>query len=108
MSRQQEYTMTQKEYKAMKAELARLNAFIAKHEVSKGSNEFSITENKAHTEKYGVRYVFVKIAKDSVELRKQLKAIRYGATGRGKARFDRNGALWSIQADALKGTIFGS
>ena len=96
-----------KEIKAMKAELKRLNAFIKTHEAPKAEG-FEMTENSVNTEKYGERYVFIKLAKENTELRKKLKSIRYGASGRGKARWMKDLGLWSIKAEALKGTVFGS
>ena len=97
--------MTQAKLKAAKAELKRLNKFIEKHEGPK-SQGYTITENKANTEEYGERYVFVKIAKDDLESRKALKAIRYGKMNRGKARWNKDAVAWSIVASALEGTRF--
>ncbi len=100
-----EYTMTKTELKAAKKQLKALNAIIA---AAGKTNGIVITENAKNTEAYGERYVFVSIPKEALELRKQLKAIRYGASKRGKARWIREDSLWSIKADALEGTVFGS
>jgi hypothetical protein len=48
----------------------------------------------------------VKIPKDALELRKKLKAIRYGKSLRGKARWNKDEAAWSIVTSALVGTVF--
>jgi hypothetical protein len=98
--------MTKTQLKAAKAELKRINDFIAKHEL--GAGGFEITENVVNTKAHGERYVFVKLDKDDLKLRKQLKGIRYGEQGRGKARWNREAMLWSIKASALDGTVFGS
>ncbi|KKN92471.1 hypothetical protein LCGC14_0209620 [marine sediment metagenome] len=97
--------MTKTELKAAHKELKKLNAVIA---AAGKDNGIVITENAKNTEAYGERYVFVSIPKDDLKLRKQLKAIRYGASSRGKARWCREDSLWSIKASALKGTVFGS
>jgi hypothetical protein len=98
-------TMTKSELKKAKAELKRLNDFIAKH--SKAVDpEIVVYVNAKNTEAYGADYRYVKIPKDATALRAELKAIRYGAKLRGKARWDRNEGAWSILADGLKGTKF--
>ncbi len=98
---------TKAQLKAAHKELKRLNAFIAKHGTAT-PGEFAITENTKNTEAFGERYVFIALDKENSEMRKLLKAIRYGAQGRGKARFIKAKNLWSIKASALEGTVFGS
>jgi hypothetical protein len=97
--------MTKTELKTAKKQLKALNKIIA---AAGQDNGIVITENVKNTEAWGERYVFVSIPKEALELRKQLKAIRYGASNRGKARWDSDTALWSIKAAALEGTVFGS
>ena len=99
--------MTKKEVREAKAQLKRLNALIAKAE-GQSPQGFKITENVQNTEAFGDRYVFIELGRDDLELRKTLKSIRYGATGRGKARWMKDLGLWSIKAEALNGTVFGS
>ena len=94
-----------KTLKQMKAELKVLEAIIASSGKAAG---VTITENTVNTKAFGERYVYVQIPKDALELRKQLKAIRYGAQKRGKARYIKDIASWSIKASALEGTVFGS
>ncbi len=97
--------MTKKELASKRKELAKLEAFIAKHE-SKGTNAFTVTENLKNTEEYGARYVFIGIEKGDDETRKALKKIRWGAKGRGKPRFCKENVSWSCLAEGLKGTPF--
>jgi len=97
--------MTNAELNTMKSELARLTKFIEANDIG-SSADYKITENTVNTEAHGVRYVFVEIRKIDLELRKQIKAIRYGKTGRGKARWNKDAGAWSILASALEGTGF--
>lgn len=95
--------------KEMRAELKRLNAFIKANDVSTvSSGSYRITENVVNTKEYGERYVFVHIEKEDTKSRKAIKAIRYGAKGRGKARWNQEAVGWSILAEALKGTQFAA
>jgi len=98
---------------SLQNELAELKAMIsaltqAKTQtasVPSGNKRFTVTRNKVNSEKYGLEYVFVSFDKADTELLKAIKAIRYGAMGRGKARWVK-GKGWSIQAAALAGTVF--
>jgi hypothetical protein len=104
--RQQEAIMAKDmTLKEMKAELKRLNKFIEDHEEARDTG-FTVYPNVVNTEKFGTEYSYVKLPKDALELRKQLKAIRYGKTGRGKARWMKDEGAWSIVTSALVGTKF--
>jgi hypothetical protein len=92
--------------KEMKAELARLNKFIADHEGEGSPKEITTYRNDLNSDSFGIEYSFVKIPKDAVELRKQLKAIRYGKTLRGKARWSKDEGAWSILTEAIQGPKF--
>ncbi len=99
-------TKQAKELKEMKATLKRLNNFIAKN--TPATTGVKMTENTVNTKLFGNRYVFIEIDKADLELRKRLKAIRYGAQKRGKARWIKEASAWSILYSAIEGTEFAS
>ena len=101
-----------KEVKAMKAELARLNKFIAKHEGGSSGDGFGRVigfRNDKNSEEYGTEYTYMEFVdpndqplgsprgnEEAEAVLKQIKAIRYGKNKRGKARFDKSVGAWSI------------
>ncbi|KKN92469.1 hypothetical protein LCGC14_0209600 [marine sediment metagenome] len=97
--------MTKTELRKAKADLKRLNAFIAKHEIAEGNTEIEVYVNAKNAE-FG-DYSFVKIPKTSTELRKQIKALRWGRFAHGKARWNKDEVAWSVLTSALEGTVFG-
>jgi len=101
---------------SMKKELARLNAFISDAEgttaPSTGSCRVIGYRNDANSEEYNQEYTYMEFVdsdnkplgsprgnSEAEELLKGIKAVRYGATKRGKARFDKGAAAWSIQTE---------
>ncbi len=107
---------TAKEVKDMKAELARLNAFIAKNGGDTAS-ELSFGRvigfrNDVNSDKYDTEYTFMEFVdandaplgsprgnEEAEAVLKEIKKIRYGGNKRGKARFDKVAGAWSIQSD---------
>jgi peptidoglycan/xylan/chitin deacetylase (PgdA/CDA1 family) len=105
--------------KEMKAELAKLNAFIAKHsedtKAPKSTGNFGRVigfRNDKNSDEYGTEYTYMEFVdsndqplgspkgdEEAEAVLKQIKAIRYGATKRGKARFDKGAGAWSIQTE---------
>jgi hypothetical protein len=107
-------TPTKAQIKKMKAELARLNAFIGEAEgttaPATGSCRVIGFPNEGNTTEYGTEYSYMEFVdennkplgsprgnSEAEELLKEIKAVRYGKTKRGKARFDKGAAAWSIQ-----------
>jgi len=100
--------MTKAQLKAAKAELKRLNDFIAKAEGLGNPEGIEVYRNDLNSDSFGVEYSFVKIAKDATELRKQLKAIRWGKAGKGKARWNSTEGAWSCLTEGISGTKFSA
>ena len=98
----------------MKAELARLNAFIAQHETPKSTSFGRVIgfRNDKNSDEYKSEYTYMEFVdannvplgsprgnEEAEGLLKQIKDIRYGATKRGKARFDKAAGAWSILSE---------
>ena len=104
----------------LKAELARLTAFIeaktetpetkGKTQAQHGFGRVIGYPNEVNTAEYGTEYTYMEFVdnegkpfgspKDNPEaeaLLKEIKAVRYGKSKRGKARFDSAVKAWSIQ-----------
>ena len=113
-----EYQMPKKQtIKQMKAELARLTKFIEgagerTTAPSTGSCRVIGYRNDKNSDEYDMEYTFMEFVdennaplgsprgnSEAEELLKAIKAVRYGATKRGKARFDKGAAAWSIQSE---------
>ena len=107
---------TPKEVKAMKAELKRLNKFIAEHGDDNASDSgFARVigfRNDKNSDEFGTEYTHLQFVdsnnnaigsprgdEEAEGVLKQIKAIRYGGNKRGKARFDKGAAAWSIQTE---------
>lgn len=109
--------MNKTQLKKAKSELAKLNAFIAANEgttaPSTGSCRVIGYRNDHNSDEYGTEYTYMEFVgaegcnpigsprgnAEAEELLKGIKAVRYGATKRGKARFDKGAGAWSIQSD---------
>lgn len=103
--------------KQMKAELARLTKFIeGAAPVSTSTSTVGCRvigyRNDKNSDEYNMEYTFMEFVDESnaplgsprgnseaEELLKGIKAVRYGATKRGKARFDKGAGAWSIQSE---------
>ena len=99
----------------MKAELARLNAFIESNDTPKSEGNFGRVigyRNDKNSDEYGTEYTYMEFVdpndmplgspkgdEEAEGVLKAIKAVRYGATKRGKARFDRGAGAWSIQTE---------
>lgn len=96
--------------KQLEAQLAELRAMVASLTTApapaSSTTDPVVTLDRERTEKYGVAYARVKIAREDSMHREALKAIRYGAQGKGKARWHQSTKDWTIAASALKGTVF--
>lgn len=102
--------------KEMKAELKRLNASL-KAEEGKTQSEGGFARvigyrNDANSDEYGVEYSLLQFVdeanqpigsprgdKEAEAVLKQIKAIRWGASKRGKPRFNKKAGAWSIQTE---------
>ncbi|KKN92294.1 hypothetical protein LCGC14_0207850 [marine sediment metagenome] len=101
--------------KQQKAELARLEAFIKKSESPKSKGSFGRVigyRNDKNSDEYGTEYVFMEFVDsndmplgsprgnpEAEAVLKEIKKIRFGASGRGKARFSKSEGAWSIQSE---------
>jgi len=109
--------MNKTQLKKAKAELAKLNAFIAAAEGTKAPSSTVGCRvigyrNDHNSDEYGTEYTYMEFVdennaplgsprgnSEAEELLKGIKAVRYGATKRGKARFDKGAAAWSLQTE---------
>lgn len=108
--------MNKTQLKKAKAELAKLNAFIAANEGTTSTSTVGCRvigyRNDHNSDEYGTEYTYMEFVdennaplgsprgnSEAEELLKGIKAVRYGATKRGKARFDKGAAAWSLQTE---------
>jgi hypothetical protein len=99
----------------MKAELARLTKFIGENDGPKSEGNFGRVigyRNDKNSEEYGTEYTFMEFVDpndaplgsprgndEAFAVLKEIKKLRYGASKRGKARFDKAAQAWSIQTE---------
>ncbi len=99
----------------MKAELKRLNAVIAAEEAKSSDSGFARVigyRNDKNSDEYGVEYSLLQFVDEANQpigsprgdaeaegVLKEIKKIRWGASGRGKPRFNKAAGAWSIQTE---------
>jgi hypothetical protein len=107
--------MNKAQLKKAKAELAKLNKFIAENDDTPSAGNFGRVigfRNDENSDKYETEYTYMEFVdpndaplgsprgdEEAEGVLKQIKAIRYGGNKRGKARFDKGAGAWSIQTE---------
>ena len=107
---------TAKDIKEMKAELARLNTFIAEQDgdtpTPGGFGRVIGFRNDKTSDEYSTEYTYCEFVdpndnplgsprgdEEAEGVLKQLKAVRWGKNKRGKARFNKAVKAWSMQTE---------
>jgi hypothetical protein len=108
--------MNKAQLKKAKAELARLNKFIAENDdAPQSTGNFGRVigfRNDKNSDEYGTEYTFMEFVdpndqplgsprgdEEAEGVLKEIKKLRYGGNKRGKARFDKAAKAWSIQTE---------